>query len=63
MRALVPERDVRIAYSPLHGVGGQVMLDAFAQAGFAAPAVVIAATLSKGEPVEGRQDRPSTSSG
>jgi phosphomannomutase len=38
--SLVPERDVRIAYTPLHGVGGQVVLAAFQGAGFAPPEVV-----------------------
>ena len=38
--SLVAERELRIAYTPLHGVGGAVMLDAFAQAGFDAPEVV-----------------------
>jgi phosphomannomutase len=38
--SLVTDRDVRIAYTPLHGVGGAVMRDAFAQAGFEAPEVV-----------------------
>jgi phosphomannomutase len=38
--SLTPQRDVSIAYTPLHGVGGRVMLDAFAAAGFPAPAVV-----------------------
>jgi phosphomannomutase len=33
-------RDVRIAYTPMHGVGGAVALEAFRRAGFPAPAVV-----------------------
>lgn len=35
-------RDVRIAYTPLHGVGGEVMLRALGAAGFPAPRVVAA---------------------
>ncbi|WP_034591263.1 phospho-sugar mutase [Hamadaea tsunoensis] len=30
-------RDLVIAYTPMHGVGGQVLVDAFEQAGFATP--------------------------
>jgi len=33
-------RDVAIAYTPMHGVGGDVMLQALAAAGFPAPSVV-----------------------
>jgi phosphomannomutase len=36
----VPQRDVRIAYTPLHGVGRDVVLSAFALAGFGTPSVV-----------------------
>ncbi len=39
-RSLLPDRDVAIAYTPLHGVGGATMLEAFARGGFAAPVVV-----------------------
>ncbi|HEY9524098.1 MAG TPA: phospho-sugar mutase [Thermopolyspora sp.] len=35
-----PDRDLRVAYTPLHGVGGSVLIRAFDKAGFAAPTVV-----------------------
>jgi phosphomannomutase len=35
-------RDLSVAYTPLHGVGGQVVRAAFPAAGFAAPSVVAA---------------------
>jgi len=34
------ERDVTVAYTPLHGVGGEVLVRAFEWCGFAAPEVV-----------------------
>ena len=38
---LAPEaNDVRVAYTPMHGVGGEVLLRAFAAAGLPAPEVV-----------------------
>ena len=39
---LVPEgpRDLSVVYTPMHGVGGRVLLEAVERAGFAAPAVV-----------------------
>jgi phosphomannomutase len=36
----LPHRDVRIAYTPLHGVGRDVVQSAFARAGFASVSVV-----------------------
>ncbi len=39
--SLVPDRDVRVAYTPLHGVGRNVVLAAFARAGFPPPEVVV----------------------
>ena len=37
---LTAHRDVRVAYTPMHGVGLETLLAAFAAAGFAAPTVV-----------------------
>ena len=39
-QSLTPGRDLTVAYTPLHGVGRDVLLQAFALAGFPAPAVV-----------------------
>jgi phosphomannomutase len=39
-QSLSAARELRIAYTPLHGVGRDVLLRAFAQAGFSAPLVV-----------------------
>jgi phosphomannomutase len=36
----LPQRDIRIAYTPLHGVGRDVVLAAFARAGFGSLSVV-----------------------
>jgi phosphomannomutase len=38
--SLLPDRDVAIAYTPLHGVGGSLVAEAFSRAGFRPPAVV-----------------------
>jgi phosphomannomutase len=37
---LTGHRDVRVAYTPMHGVGGAVVLEAFRRAGFPSPVVV-----------------------
>jgi phosphomannomutase len=39
-QTLTPERAVQVAYTPLHGVGRDVVLRAFSRAGFPAPTVV-----------------------
>ena len=44
----VPERDVRIVYTPLHGVGRDVIVSAFAQAGF--PALQIVSQQAEPDP-------------
>jgi phosphomannomutase len=38
-RMLVPTRAIRIAYTPLHGVGASLLLEAFDRAGFPGPVV------------------------
>jgi phosphomannomutase len=37
---MTPHRDLSVAYTPMHGVGGELLLRAFARAGFSTPAVV-----------------------
>lgn len=37
---LTPHRELRVAYTPLHGVGGAVLVEAVRRAGFPAPHVV-----------------------
>ncbi len=38
--SLVPDRDVRVVYTPMHGVGRDVLLAAFGRAGFPEPTIV-----------------------
>jgi phosphomannomutase len=41
-------RDLAVAYTPMHGVGGQTVLDVFTRAGFAAPQVAAAQWVPDG---------------
>ena len=52
-QSLTPARDLRVVYTPLHGVGRDVLLRAFAQAGFAPPVVVAEQGSGPGLPDRG----------